>query len=195
MFERMRRGMVVLSRDGIQVGRIVDVKEDGVVIEKGLLFHRDFLVPFSDIAQFRGEEIVLSRDNASLRGAHAASPEGGNAKGTVGVAGFSAPPAHGLGLQPTELTEVRMEKSRMHDHGPVGSSPDLDQDETMTPAAVARPGSRTPVGAPFVPPEPSLRERRAAGPGWDPLGADEEPATETPLPRKKDPDREPPTRY
>ncbi|MDC0712314.1 PRC-barrel domain-containing protein [Stigmatella sp. ncwal1] len=193
MFERMRRGMVVLSRDGIQVGRIVDVKEDGVVIEKGLLFHRDFLVPFSDIAQFRGEEVVLSRDNASLRGAHASPSEGGNAKGTVGVAGFSAPPAHGLGLQPTELTEARMEKSRMHDHAH-GGPYDLDRDETMTPAAAVRPStSGMPARAPFVPHEPSPRERRAAGPGWDPLSSDEEPVKDAPAPR--DPDRDPPTRY
>jgi len=159
MFERMRSGMAVLSRDGVHVGRIVDITEDGIVIEKGLIFHRDFVVPFHDVAQFQGDEIVLSLDKASLRG------------------------AHGRSLMPPEPSAARRDDT----------SSLLDDAETMTPAAVARP--LAPAGIfPSSAPEPALSERRAAGPGWDPMSADEEPAERKPAPRMG-PEHDPLTRY
>jgi hypothetical protein len=163
MFERMRSGMAVLSRDGVHVGRIVDVTADGLVIEKGLIFHRDFVVPFHDVAQFQGDEIVLSLDKAALRG------------------------AHGMSLLSPEPSEERVETSP-----PPPLDAALDDAETMTPAAVAR--TRMPEMPGFFPPsaaEPALYERRAAGPGWDPMSADEE---ETPASRGA-PDSDPLTRY
>lgn len=162
MFERMRSGMAVLSRDGVHVGRIVAVTEDGIVIEKGLIFHRDFVVPFHDVAQFQGDEIVLSRDKASLRG------------------------AHGRSLMPPEPSEARRDTSPLQDA--------LDDAETMTPAAVARPLAPANGAFPYSAPEPALSERRAAGPGWDPMSVDEEPAEQKPTPRVG-PEHDPLTRY
>ncbi|SEU02275.1 PRC-barrel domain-containing protein [Stigmatella erecta] len=168
MFERMRSGMAVLSRDGVHVGRIVDVTADGIVIEKGLIFHRDFVVPFHDVAQFQGDEIVLSLDKASLRG------------------------AHGMSLISPAPAEARTDMPRSQE---VDSA--LDDAETMTPAAVARPraaGHESPGLFPYPAPEPALHERWAAGPGWDPMRADEEPAEPQPASRVG-PDSDPLTRY
>ncbi|WP_225414554.1 PRC-barrel domain-containing protein [Stigmatella hybrida] len=166
MFERMRSGMAVLSRDGVHVGRIVDVTEDGIVIEKGLIFHRDFVVPFHDVAQFQGDEIVLSLDKASLRG------------------------AHGRSLMPPEPSAAHRDDTPPQQDA-------LDDAETMTPAAVARPraaAGRAPGVFPYAAPEPALSERRAAGPGWDPMSADEEPAEQKPAPLMG-PEHDPLTRY
>jgi hypothetical protein len=166
MFERTRSGMAVLSRDGAHVGRVVDVRADGIVIEKGLIFHRDFLVPFSDIAQFRGDELVLSRDKASLRGARL---------------------PHG-------------EQADDLEHVPVGTSV-VDHTETLTPAAVARQSVpvRVSMGA-FAaarPPEQAMHERRAAGPGGEPMRADteEEPPERSRAPRLGPEDGDSLTRY
>jgi hypothetical protein len=165
MFERMRSGMAVLSRDGVHVGRIVDVTADGLVIEKGLIFHRDFVVPFHDVAQFQGDEIVLSLDKAALRG------------------------AHGMSLIAPEHVEAREEPAQ-----PPPLDMAVDDAETMTPAAVARARMPEREVPGFFPPpaaESALYARRAADPGWDPMSADEE----QPPASRGAPDSDPLTRY
>lgn len=137
----IRRGMAVMSSDGVQMGRVVEVMVDGFIIEKGQFFLQDLRVPFEDIATCQGDELVLKRDRADLRRM--------DSKASSGTA----------------------DRERYNPR-PTG--------ETVTPP---------------LPPthEPVLTERRAAGPGWDPLSVDEEPAE---APRKIGPDdTEPPTRY
>lgn len=137
----IRRGMAVMSSDGVQMGRVVEVMVDGFIIEKGQFFLQDLRVPFEDIATFQGDELVLKRDRADLR---------------------------------------RMDSK--------ASSGTADRERYAL----------RPTGEPVTPPipalhEPAVTERRAAGPGWDPLSVDEEPAE---APRKIGPDdTEPPTRY
>jgi sporulation protein YlmC with PRC-barrel domain len=139
----IQRGMAVMSSDGVQVGRVVDVAMDALIVEKGRFFLQDLRVPFEDIATCLGDEIVLKRDHAALR----------------------------------RMDAARMDSARFQDHEQYELRP--------TGEAVA----------PSIPPphEPAMSERRAAGPGWDPLSVDEEPAE---APRKIGPDdTEPPTRY
>jgi hypothetical protein len=198
----IRRGMIVMSQDGVQLGRVMDVTTAGIVIEKGhFFFLKDFEVPLSDISMVRGDEIILVRNQAELRragsgtGKHAAT-----AKGTVGVAGIAAPPpGEGLGLEPTELTEARMDSARFHYHEhshlqPTGGSTPVTEraqslpDEELRPAAPPSEEAYHPL-----PHEPPLAERRAAGPGWDPLSVDED--MEKDAPRTSGPDPKAPTRY
>ena len=117
MYQRtnIRSGMAVMSYDGVQVGRVGDVRDDGVTIEKGQFFLHDFRVPFSDISVVRGEELVLVRDHAALRLADTEANEH-HTTPTVGIAGVKAPPAHGLGLSPTDLTRARMDSAHFQDH-------------------------------------------------------------------------------
>lgn len=198
----IRKGMTVMSRDGVQLGRVVDVTAAGIIIEKGhFFFLKDFEVPLSDISMIQGDEVILQRDQAELRRADSAKEQHeGNAKGTVGVAGISAPPpGEGLGLGPTDLTEARMDSAKFQDHGRYhlqatgGSTPVTEAsrslpDEELRPAA---PPSEPPYHP--IPHEPRPMERRAAGPGWDPLSVDEE--REEDVPRVSGPDPKAPTRY
>lgn len=197
----IRQGMTVMSRDGVQIGRVVDVTAAGIVIEKGQFFFiRDFEVPLSDISKVQGDEIILLRDHAELRRAGHEEKHEGTANGTVGVAGIAAPPpGEGLGLGPTDLTEARMDSAKFQDHGRYqlqptgGSTPVTDvaqrlPDEEIRPAATPSEEAYHPI-----PHEPPLMERRAAGPGWDPLSVDEELEKETP--RTSGPDPKAPTRY
>jgi sporulation protein YlmC with PRC-barrel domain len=176
----IQRGMTVMSYDGVQLGRVIDVTTDGIIVEKGALALRDLRIPFSEISTVRGDEIILVRDHAAVEHMGSEQREG-TAKGTVGVAGFAAPPPQGgLGLGPTDLSQARMDSAKFQDHGQYELGPTGDS------AAVAPP----PVPQPH---EPPLAERRAAGPGWDPLSVDEE--LEKEAPRAGGPDTEPPTRY
>jgi hypothetical protein len=216
MYQRtnIRRGMAVMSYDGVQVGRVIDVNADGILIEKGQFFLRDFQVPFSDISVVRGEDLVLVRDHAALRLADTESSDV-HTRDTVGIAGIAAPPAHGLGLGPTDLTRARMDSAKFQDHAQYDLRTFREGGEPLTPDPLteARMDSAKfqdhglyNVGTasapareetPIIPPplrEPAPMERRAAGPGWDPLSVDEE-AEEKPAPRTSGPDTDPPTRY
>jgi hypothetical protein len=192
----IRRGMAVMSSDGVQMGRVTDVLTDAIVIEKGQFFLRDFRIPIDDISMVRGEEIILMRDHTALRQADSQGREG-TAKGTVGIAGIGAPPpGGGLGLGPTDLTEARMDSAKFQDHGQYDLRPSSESTpavETERSTEQRRPQAPTPAATPFpVHHEPPLAERRAAGPGWDPLSVDEE---QEEAPRTSGPDTKPPTRY
>jgi hypothetical protein len=203
MYQRtnIRRGMAVMSSDGVQMGRVIDVTSDSIIIEKGQFFLKDFRVPLSDISMVRGDDITLLRDYADLRRLDSDTEKReGTARGTVGVAGYAAPPPReGLGLGPTDLTEARMDSAKFQDHGryhlqPTGGSTPVTDVTERTTDEEARPAATDPEAQYFpVPHEPPPSERRAAGPGWDPLSVDEE--LEKEAPRTSGPDTKPPTRY
>jgi hypothetical protein len=186
----IRRGMAVLSSDGVQMGRVIDVLTDAIIIEKGQFFLRDFRIPIDDISTIRGDEILLMRDHTALRKADAELHEG-TGKATVGIAGVAAPPPQGgLGLGPTDLTEARMDSAKFQDHGQYDLRP---SSEASPPVEERRPRVSTPEPGTVPPPhEPPMAERRAAGPGWDPLSVDEE---QEEAPRTSSPDPKAPTRY
>ena len=92
-----------------------------------------------------------------------------------------------------------MDSAKFQDHGrshlqPTGGSTpvtDVAQslpDEEIRPATMPSEEAYHPI-----PHEPPLTERRAAGPGWDPLSVDEE--VEKEAPRTSGPDPKAPTRY
>jgi hypothetical protein len=154
MYQRtnIRPGMVVMSHDGVQLGRVIDVASDSITIEKGnFFFLRDFPVPLSDIATVRGDEILLLRDHAELRHAHEAESHAGTANGTVGVAGYAAPPpGEGLGLGPTDLTEARMDGAKFQDHGryylaPTGGSTPVDEEVEKEAPRTSGPETKPPT--------------------------------------------------
>jgi hypothetical protein len=191
----IRRGMAVMSQDGVQVGRVIQIDAEGIIIEKGQFFLRDFRVPFSDISLVRGDDLLLARDYAALRRMDTQSAAG-SAKGTVGVGGMAAPPPQGgLGLGPNDLTVARMDSTKFQDRSQYELRPMGSSAEGSTPA-VARPVASEPDAPAYhpVPHEPAMAERRAAGPGWDPLSVDEE-DREQEAPRTGGPDTKPPTRY
>ena len=137
----IRRGMTVMSYDGVQLGYVIDVTTDGIIIQKGALTLKDLRAPFSDISTVRGDEIILVKDHATVKRE---------------------------GAEPLEGTA----------NGPAEKRPAAPAPE--------------PLHVP-QPHEPPMVERRAAGPGWDPLSVDEELAKESP--RTSGPDTRPSTRY
>jgi hypothetical protein len=171
----IRKGMTVMSNDGVQMGYVIDVTTDGIIVQKGALTLKDLRVPFSGISSVRGDEIILVKDHADL-GFEGKVRREGTAKATVGVAGVAAPPPQGLGLGPTDLTQARMDSAKFQDHDQYDLRPTGETAEKR-PAAPAPEPQHVPQ-----PHEPPMVERRAAGPGWDPLSVDEE-------------NSKPPTRY
>jgi stress response protein YsnF len=57
----IQEGMVVRSQDGEKVGTVTRCTESDFVVEKGLLFRRDFLVRYDEVAEIRDREVLLTR--------------------------------------------------------------------------------------------------------------------------------------
>lgn len=69
MFARthVREGMVVRSQDGQKLGKVYATSDDQFQIEKGLFFPKDYLCRYADIADIRGDEIILHHGQEALR--------------------------------------------------------------------------------------------------------------------------------
>lgn len=62
----LTEGMLVRSRDGERLGRVVSCDATSFVIEKGFLFPRDFIAEYDDIAELREDEIILQHGKEEL---------------------------------------------------------------------------------------------------------------------------------
>ena len=80
-YGRIREGMQVYGADGEKLGKVVSVGLDGFVIEKGLLFTKDFIVKDHDVEQVLKEELWLRRRRGELAPAENVPGE----PGTTGV--------------------------------------------------------------------------------------------------------------
>jgi uncharacterized protein (TIGR02271 family) len=63
---QIREGMVCRSADGDKLGKVIQLGEDTFMIEKGLLFPRDYLCRFADVIEVRDDEIFLARRKEEL---------------------------------------------------------------------------------------------------------------------------------
>src|SRR5688572_25645743 len=101
---QIRDGAEVYGADGEKVGKIVNVRDDHVVVEKGFFFPHDYYVPLSAIARGDGDDVylTLTRDEALEQGwdvPPAGSDEwGGGIHGMAAVAGATTGIAETTGL-------------------------------------------------------------------------------------------------
>lgn len=99
MAQRMdvRVGMVVKSKDGHHLGRVIGLADDSFVVEKGVFYAKDYSVPFRSVETIEDDDILLSLDQEQL---HKAS------LGEVLEAGDR------LELTPDSLSEARIDSAR-----------------------------------------------------------------------------------
>ncbi|MFL5348946.1 MAG: hypothetical protein ACJ8AT_29455 [Hyalangium sp.] len=83
MFERseIHKGMTVRSIDGHKLGRIVELKDEELIVEKGLLRRRDFAVRLSDVREVAHGEVFLHHGQDSLFAAPRELPSQPHARG------------------------------------------------------------------------------------------------------------------
>src|SRR4051812_9963777 len=81
----VRAGMLVLSREGIQVGRVVGLEPHGFVVTAGSASGKEYAVDYEDVQVVRGDTLLLAIDQNKLvsrsdaRGTHEqpSAPSGG----------------------------------------------------------------------------------------------------------------------
>jgi uncharacterized protein (TIGR02271 family) len=54
----IREGMTVRTRDGQKLGKVLSIAGDGFIIEKGLLFKKDYMASFDRIEEVVGDEVI-----------------------------------------------------------------------------------------------------------------------------------------
>ena len=59
--------MNVWSSDGEKLGKVVQCGSDGFLIEKGLFFRKEYSVAYSDVADVRGDDVILRIGSGALR--------------------------------------------------------------------------------------------------------------------------------
>lgn len=59
-------GMTVRDRDGHKLGHVILVDDEAFFVEKGLFFPRDYLCRFADVAEVRGDDVVLAHGRDDL---------------------------------------------------------------------------------------------------------------------------------
>ncbi|ATB35151.1 hypothetical protein CYFUS_000563 [Cystobacter fuscus] len=118
MAQRMdvRVGMVVKSRDGHQMGRVIGLLEDAFVVEKGVLYARDYRVPFRAVERIEDEDIHLVLDKDQMH------------KASLGEV-LEASIGNGLTLGPQALSEARMNITSFQDRDASDVRSEAEKDE------------------------------------------------------------------
>jgi uncharacterized protein (TIGR02271 family) len=83
----VKPGMTVRSVDGEKLGKVIACEADRFFVEKGFFFPKDYLVRYGDVAEVRGDEVLLRQSRAELGGERAdagawASGERAGSEGT-----------------------------------------------------------------------------------------------------------------
>lgn len=69
MVERseLHEGMTVWTHRGEKLGQVIEVTDEALIVEKGLLvWRKDYAVPFDDVREIVADEVYLSHGPDSL---------------------------------------------------------------------------------------------------------------------------------
>ncbi len=58
--------MMAYSSDGEKLGRVKSLNQDSIDIEKGFFFPRDLVIPYDNIVDVKGDEMIIDQRRAAL---------------------------------------------------------------------------------------------------------------------------------
>lgn len=64
--ELLRPGMMVHTSDGQKLGKIQSLEADGFIIEKGLIFKKEYSCRYDLVSDVRGDDVIISRKYADI---------------------------------------------------------------------------------------------------------------------------------
>src|SRR3712207_4587912 len=106
---RVQQGMNVFSADGEKLGKVVSGDQQTFLIEKGLIFKKDYLARYDDIARTEGDDIYL---RLALQEIEAGEGITGQELPDTAAASATAPEAGGEMRIPLAEEQLIAEKSR-----------------------------------------------------------------------------------
>jgi hypothetical protein len=109
----IRQGLVVYDADGERIGRLKDYSTTAayLLVQSGLLAHKDLYIPFSAIRSIDPKDVFLNLRKDTLTGDFSAPPPA-----TIVVEGETATAVvpGGYDGRPTEINHVNVEQVRRH---------------------------------------------------------------------------------
>jgi len=64
----IRRGMTAISTKGQKLGKVIQCDDETFVVEKGVLFHKDYRLYYDYVADIRGDELRYALDDSRVAG-------------------------------------------------------------------------------------------------------------------------------
>ncbi|MCP3139279.1 hypothetical protein [Pyxidicoccus xibeiensis] len=113
----IQMGMTARDRDGERLGTIIAVDAGGFFIGQGGLFTRDCRVAFSDVTDIDRDDVYLREPLARLPGVRPDALGAGHAPRPAPGVALQHDLTGGLGLQPGDLEQARMDSAKFQDHG------------------------------------------------------------------------------
>lgn len=110
-------GMMVRDRDGETLGLVISVDAGGFFIGKSDYFARDKRVAFSDVMDLDGDDVYLREAVSDMPGVRPEALAGARGHREVTVRPLSHDLTGGLGLEPGDLEQARMDSAKFQDHG------------------------------------------------------------------------------
>ncbi len=84
--ELLRPGMMVHTRDGQKLGKIQSLEADSFIIEKGLIFKKEYSARYDLVSDVKGDDVILSRAYSDIGREDASTSSFDETTGNAGFA-------------------------------------------------------------------------------------------------------------
>lgn len=110
-------GMTARDRDGEVVGTVIAVDAGGFFVGKSRYFTRDQRVAFSDVMDLDGDDVYLREAVSNLPGVNPEALSDERRGGAAPERALQHDLTGGLGLEPGDLEQARMDSAKFQAHG------------------------------------------------------------------------------
>ena len=110
-------GMTARDRDGEVLGTIIAVDAGGFFIGRSGYFARDYRVAFTDVMDLDGNDVYLREAVSNMPGINREALSGARRDMATPERTLQHDLTGGLGLEPRDLEQARMDSAKFQDHG------------------------------------------------------------------------------
>jgi hypothetical protein len=113
----IQMGMTARDRDGEVVGTVIAVDMGGFFVGKSSYFTRDQRMAFSDVMDLDGDDIYLREAVSNMPGVNPEALSDARRGGVAPERALQHDLTGGLGLEPGDLEQARMDSAKFQAHG------------------------------------------------------------------------------
>lgn len=110
-------GMTARDRNGEVLGTVIAVDAGGFFIGRSSYFARDYRVAFTDVTDLDGNDVYLREVVSNMPGVNPEALSGARRDLAAPERTLQHDLTGGLGLEPRDLEQARMDSAKFQDHG------------------------------------------------------------------------------
>ncbi|WP_205519608.1 hypothetical protein [Pyxidicoccus caerfyrddinensis] len=119
----IQMGMTARDRDGEVVGTVIAVDAGGFFVGKSRYFTRDLRVAFTDVMDLDGDDVYLREAVSNIPGVNREALSDERRGGAAPERALAHDLTGGLGLEPRDLEQARMDSAKFQDHSQYSVGP------------------------------------------------------------------------